>query len=56
MARDVLFELQRSYSPGRLGFGGQKLHLDTRILQIRNGLRPTTQRNSASRTSPASTA
>ncbi len=38
MARDVLFELQRSYSPGRLGFGGQKLHLDTRILQIQEWL------------------
>ncbi|MAL91470.1 MAG: AraC family transcriptional regulator [Pseudomonas sp.] len=38
MARDVLFELQRSYSPGRLGFGGQKLHLNTRILQIQEWL------------------
>jgi len=38
MARDVLFEVQRNYSPGRLGFGGQKLHLDTRVLQIQEWL------------------
>ena len=38
MARDVLFELQRSYTPGRLGFGGQKLHLDSRILQVQDWL------------------
>lgn len=38
MARDILFEVQRNYSPGRIGFGGQKLHLDTRILQIQEWL------------------
>ena len=26
--------MQRSYSPGRIGFGGQKLHQDVIILQI----------------------
>src|SRR5690606_40577515 len=26
VARDVLHEVQRSYTPGRIGFGGQKLH------------------------------
>ncbi|GAB6388201.1 GlxA family transcriptional regulator [Stutzerimonas marianensis] len=38
MARDILFEVQRSYSPGRIGFGGQKMHLDTRVLQIQEWL------------------
>ena len=38
MARDVLFEVQRNYCPGRIGFGGQKLHLDTRVLQIQQWL------------------
>jgi len=38
MARDILFEVQRNYSPGRIGFGGQKLHLDTRVLQIQEWL------------------
>lgn len=38
LARDVLFEVQRNYSTGRIGFGGQKLHLDTRILQIQEWL------------------
>ncbi|WP_313554027.1 GlxA family transcriptional regulator [Stutzerimonas nitrititolerans] len=38
MARDVLFEVQRNYCPGRIGFGGQKLHLDTRVLQIQEWL------------------
>ncbi|EKM94706.1 transcriptional regulator [Stutzerimonas degradans] len=38
MARDVLFEVQRNYRPGRLGFGGQKLHLDSRVLQIQEWL------------------
>ncbi|TLX55042.1 GlxA family transcriptional regulator [Stutzerimonas nosocomialis] len=38
MARDVLFEVQRRYSPGRIGFGGQKLHLDTSVLQIQEWL------------------
>lgn len=38
MARDILFEVQRNYSPGRIGFGGQKRHLDTRILQIQEWL------------------
>ena len=38
MARDILFEVQRNYSPGRIGFGGQKLHQDTRVLQIQEWL------------------
>ncbi|WP_417779216.1 GlxA family transcriptional regulator [Stutzerimonas xanthomarina] len=38
MARDILFEVRRNYSPGRIGFGGQKLHLDTRVLQIQEWL------------------
>lgn len=36
VARDVLHEVQRSYTPGRIGFGGQKLHRDMAILQIQH--------------------
>ena len=36
VARDILYEVQRNYSPGRIGFGGQKLHQDH---QLRRGLR-----------------
>lgn len=38
VARDVLHEVQRSYTPGRIGFGGQKLHRDMAILQIQHWL------------------
>lgn len=38
VARDILYEVQRSYTPGRLGFGGQKLHHDPTILQIQHWL------------------
>lgn len=38
VARDILFEVQRNYSPGRIGFGGQKLHHDPAILQIQHWL------------------
>ena len=38
VARDILHEVQRSYSPGRIGFGGQKMHQDTAILQIQQWL------------------
>lgn len=38
VARDILYEVQRSYSPGRIGFGGQKLHQDVAILQIQQWL------------------
>jgi transcriptional regulator GlxA family with amidase domain len=38
VARDILYEVQRSYSPGRIGFGGQKLHLDVTILQVQQWL------------------
>jgi len=38
VARDILYEVQRSYTPGRLGFGGQKLHRDVAILQIQHWL------------------
>jgi transcriptional regulator GlxA family with amidase domain len=38
VARDILHEVQRSYSPGRIGFGGQKLHQDVAILQIQQWL------------------
>lgn len=38
VARDILYEVQRSYSPGRIGFGGQKLHQDAAILQIQHWL------------------
>ncbi|MBF7730327.1 GlxA family transcriptional regulator [Pseudomonas sp. N040] len=38
VAREILHEVQRSYSPGRIGFGGQKLHQDVAILQIQQWL------------------
>lgn len=38
VARDVLHEVQRSYTPGRIGFGGQKLHRDVAILQVQHWL------------------
>lgn len=38
VSRDVFFEIQRSYTPGRLGFGGQKLHRDPNILQVQRWL------------------
>ncbi|MBF8781840.1 GlxA family transcriptional regulator [Pseudomonas fulva] len=38
VARDILYEVQRSYTPGRMGFGGQKLHQDLTILQIQHWL------------------
>nr|WP_162472270.1 GlxA family transcriptional regulator [Pseudomonas resinovorans] len=38
VARDILYEVQRSYAPGRIGFGGQKLHQDMTILQIQHWL------------------
>ncbi|MCY1178072.1 HTH-type transcriptional activator RhaS [compost metagenome] len=38
MARDTLYEVQRNYAPGRIGFGGQKLHQDLVILQIQQWL------------------
>ena len=38
VARDILYEVQRNYAPGRIGFGGQKLHQDTTILQIQQWL------------------
>lgn len=38
VARDILYEVQRSYAPGRMGFGGQKLHQDAMILQIQQWL------------------
>lgn len=38
VARDILYETQRSYSPGRIGFGGQKLHQDMAILQVQQWL------------------
>lgn len=38
VARDILYEVQRSYSPGRIGFGGQKMHQDVAILQIQQWL------------------
>ena len=38
VARDILYETQRSYSPGRIGFGGQKLHQDVAILQVQHWL------------------
>jgi transcriptional regulator GlxA family with amidase domain len=38
VARDILYEVQRNYSPGRMGFGGQKLHQDVMILQIQQWL------------------
>lgn len=38
VSREILFEVQRNYSPGRLGFGGQKLHHDPAILTIQHWL------------------
>lgn len=38
VARDTLFEMQRNYTPGVIGFGGQKLHQDATILQIQQWL------------------
>ncbi len=38
VSRDILFEVQRSYTPGRIGFGGQKLHQDVAVLQIQHWL------------------
>ena len=38
VARDILYEVQRNYTPGRIGFGGQKLHQDVIILQIQHWL------------------
>ena len=38
VARDILYEVQRNYTPGRIGFGGQKLHQDLNILQIQQWL------------------
>lgn len=38
VSRDILYETQRSYSPGRIGFGGQKLHQDVAILQVQHWL------------------
>ncbi|BAU72668.1 GlxA family transcriptional regulator [Metapseudomonas furukawaii] len=38
VSRDILYEVQRSYTPGRIGFGGQKLHHDMTILQIQQWL------------------
>jgi transcriptional regulator GlxA family with amidase domain len=38
VARDTLYEVQRSYTPGRIGFGGQKLHQDLNILHIQQWL------------------
>ncbi len=38
VARDILYEAQRSYTPGRIGFGGQKLHQDLVILQVQRWL------------------
>lgn len=38
VARDSLHEVQRSYTPGRIGFGGQKLHHDGAILLIQQWL------------------
>ncbi|WP_296254115.1 GlxA family transcriptional regulator [Pseudomonas sp. UBA4194] len=38
VSRDTLYEVQRSYTPGRMGFGGQKLHRDVPILHIQQWL------------------
>lgn len=38
VSRDVFYEVQRSYSPGRIGFGGQKLHQDLNVLEIQQWL------------------
>lgn len=36
--RDAFYEVQRNYAPGRIGFGGQKMHQDLQILQIQQWL------------------
>ena len=38
VSRDILHEVQRSYTPGRIGFGGQKLHQDVVVLQVQHWL------------------
>jgi transcriptional regulator GlxA family with amidase domain len=38
VARDALNEVHRSYQPGALGFGGQKMHQDLAILQVQQWL------------------
>ncbi|WP_263260443.1 GlxA family transcriptional regulator [Pseudomonas sp. RIT-PI-S] len=38
VARDILYEVRRSYAPGRMGFGGQKLHQDPLVLQVQHWL------------------
>jgi len=38
VSRDTLYEVQRSYVPGRIGFGGQKLHQDVLVLQVQQWL------------------
>nr|WP_187670229.1 GlxA family transcriptional regulator [Pseudomonas carbonaria] len=38
VARDIFYEVRRTYTPGRIGFGGQKLHQDLAILQIQEWL------------------
>ena len=38
VARDILYEVRRSYAPGRIGFGGQKLHQDPLVLQVQHWL------------------
>ncbi|TBU96654.1 GlxA family transcriptional regulator [Pseudomonas dryadis] len=38
VARDILYEVRRNYTPGRIGFGGQKQHHDLNILQIQHWL------------------
>lgn len=38
VSREILFEVQRNYSPGRLGFGGQKMHQDPTILAVQQWL------------------
>lgn len=38
VARDILHEVRRTYAPGRIGFGGQKLHQDPQVLQIQHWL------------------
>lgn len=38
VARDALYEIRRNYTPGALGFGGQKMHQDLAILQVQQWL------------------
>ena len=38
VSRDILYEVQRSYAPGRMGFAGQKLHQDPLVLQVQQWL------------------